>query len=507
MVGVTEPSRSAGPSQPSGRRILQELRWLALGQVASQVTWYGMVIVLATILTPHAFGSVAAALAIVGVATLIMQSGTGGSIIAARGIAWPQLRSAVMLNLLVGVALSGVIALLAHPLTRAVSESADPDVLRALGLSVTIVALSVVPVALLRKALNFKRFAAIIAVASLLTSAVAVAAALLGAGVWALVLRQLVYQVLVAAFAWVAVAQLTRELRRAAPQAAGRFRRKGGLSFLIVSSSSFVALSLDNLVVGASTSTTQLGYYALAFTLGLAPLTQFSWQVGGVLFPAAAATQELAAVGQRTVRVIRIMALLLFPLVAPVIALAPVVLPAVLGSEWRPMVTPFQILFVVGVSHAVYNAIADSLSGSGNIGFRARIESVWAVGTIVTILALVQPYGIRGAAVGHFIAFVPLLCTYIVFGARRIGTSARAISLGVRDVVVAVVVQAVLTVVMLNTLEYAGAGPAPAAVLASTAGLIAGFAVMGRAPSRPLREARVLFKLALSRAAAPGPAA
>jgi O-antigen/teichoic acid export membrane protein len=496
-----------GPSRPSGRRVMQEIRWLALGQLASQVTWHVMVVVLAVILEPRAFGTVAAGLAIVGVATLIMQSGTGGSLIAAPDLAWPQVRASILRTLLAGLALTATIAVLAQPLASLVADGSAADVLRGLGASVTILALSVVPVALLRKALNFKRLAGIVAAASLVTSVVAITAAVLGAGVWALVVRQLLYQTLIAGSAWFAIRRSVADLRRTAAQTAQRVRRHGRWAFLVVSSSSFLALSVDNLVVGASTSTTQLGHYALAFTLGLAPLTQFSWQIGSVLFPAAAATRDLDTVGWRTVRVIRIMGLLLFPLVPPVLTLAPVLVPTVLGPEWRPMVTPFQILFVVGVSHAVYNTIADSLSGTGNIAFRARIESVWAIGTILAIVALVHLYGIRGAAAGHAIALVPLMYTYIVFGARRIGTSARQIAVAVRDVCLAVALQGLATLVVLYLLRGAGTDSAGAAAVASVVGLLAAGMVLGRAPSRPLRDGRALLKLAVSRNPVAGPAA
>lgn len=500
MPDVSETSSSARSPEPTAQRIVGEIRWLALGQAASQLTWLSMVVVLAAILPPRAFGTVAAGLAIVGVATLIMQSGTGGSIIASRMLSWAQVRGAVLLNLVVGVALTGLIAVLAQPLTDLVAQGSDPDVLRALGLSVTIVALSVVPTALVRKALNFKRLAAISVVAALVTSVIAIVAVLLGAGVWALVLRQIVFQLLVACFAWVAARELVGDLRRSESSPAPRLPPQRRLSFLIVSASNFLALSIDNLLVGASTSTAELGFYALAFTLGFAPLTQFSWQLGTVLFPAAAATHDVEMVGRRTVAVIRILGLMLLPLVPPAIVLAPVILPAILGPEWKPMVVPFQILIVVGVSHAVYNTIAESLSGTGNVRFRARVESAWAAATFFAVFALVQLYGIQGAAAAHLLVFIPLAWVYIVKGTRRIGTDRHRLWLGLREVAMAVGVQGVLTFGLSTALHQGGVGAAAAAFGAAAVGFVAAVALLWRAPTRPLREGRAVFAMALSRA-------
>ena len=76
----------------------------------------------------------------------------------------------------------------------------------------------------------------------------------------------------------------------------------------------FVALNADFLVVGNLTRPPSLGLYSLAFTLAFAPVTQVSWQVGRVLFPAAAATSDPATVGRRTLVSLRMLALLLLPL-------------------------------------------------------------------------------------------------------------------------------------------------------------------------------------------------
>ena len=471
---------------------------MAIGRVASQVTWYSMVLVLAALLPPKDFGTVAAGLGIVGVATLLMQSGTGGSIIAARMLGWTDVRRALIRNLAAGVVLTGLIVATGGPIARAISEGGDPDVLRVLGVSVTVTALSVVPLALLRKAMHFKRLAAVNTGAAVLTSVIAIVAAVLGAGVWALVLRQLLLQALVASFAWLAVRDVVGDLRSTSSDGTA-VRRTERLSFLVVSVSSFLALSLDNVAVGAATNATQLGFYALAFALAFAPLTQFSWQLGGVLFPAAAATSSLETVGRRAVQVVRVMGLILFPVVPAAIALAPIVLPALLGPEWRPMVVPFQVLLVVGVSHAVYNTIADSLSGTGNIGFRARCESAWAVATILGVIAGTQAFGIRGAAIAHLIVFVPLGLAYILVGTRRIGTDARRLWEGLRDVVAAVAVESAVIAAVIAALDAAAVNDAVAATIAVLVGLLAALAVLWRAPSRPLTDARAVAERLLSR--------
>ena len=173
-------------------------------------------------------------------------------------------------------------------------------------------------------------------------------------------------------------------------------RQAGWVGFFMLAFTDFVALNSDFLIVGHIDEAASLGLYSLAFTLAFAPLTQVSWQVGRVLFPAAAATVDLATVARRTLVSVRMMGLILLPFVPPAIVLAPVVLPGLLGDEWKAMVAPFQILLVVGVGQAMVGMIGESLSGTGNIGWRARVNAVWAAGMVGALIVLVSADGIRG---------------------------------------------------------------------------------------------------------------
>lgn len=482
---------------PTAATVTRALKWYGAGQLVGEIAWYAMVLVLAALLEPRAFGIVAVGMVIVRVASLLTQSGTGGAIIAARNLSRGDALAALRLNAAVGVVLTVAVALAAEPLTRTFAEGGDASVLRVLAVIVLLASVGAVPEALLKKRLDFKRFSLATGTAALVTALCAIAAALLGAGVWALVVRQVLYQALVATFAWVAALPVLRSLDDIATAGPSARRLTGRLPFLMVAASLLVALTLDNLVVGALTDATQLGLYSLAFTLGFAPLTQLSWRIGQVLFPAAAATDHIAAVGRRTVRAVRLSALLLLPLIPVAVTLAPALVPALFGPEWKGAVIPFQVLILVGILHALVNTIGESLSGTGNIGFRARADTVWAVGTLALVVALTAIDGIRGAAFAHLVAFIPLALTYVVWGARLIGSEARAFWGGMRDIVVAVLAQVAVSGALFAVL---GAGDSlPAAVVAAAGGLTTLALALALAPSRPLGDARALVSLALPR--------
>ena len=129
----------------------------------------------------------------------------------------------------------------------------------------------------------------------------------------------------------------------------------------------FLSLNVDYVVVGHFGDMTQVGLYSLAFAMAFAPVTQFAWQIGKVLFASAARADDPTAIGARAARSARLTALLVWPLVPPAFVLAPHVLPQLLGPEWQPMVLPFQLLLIVGAMHAVLAVVREFLLGAGNV--------------------------------------------------------------------------------------------------------------------------------------------
>jgi O-antigen/teichoic acid export membrane protein len=222
-------------------------------------------------------------------------------------------------------------------------------------------------------------------------------------------------------------------------------------------------------------------------------VTQVSWQVGRVLFPAAAATSDPATVGRRTLVSLRMLALLLLPVAVPIVVLAPSLLPGLFGDEWRPMVAPFQILLVVGVGHALVVMIGESLSGTGHIGWRARVNVVWAAGMVAALVVLVSLDGIRGAAWAHALLFVPFAAVYATAGARLLGASGRAVAAALAPVAWPVAVQALVTVGTLAGLRALGIDEGWSALGGGVVGLLLVGPLLRWGPSSPLAEARTVF--------------
>lgn len=231
-------------------------------------------------------------------------------------------------------------------------------------------------------------------------------------------------------------------------------------------------------------------------SLSFAPLTHLSWWLGGVFLPAAAATRDLDLLAQRTLRAMRVLSLALLPLVVPALVLAPWILPLALGEQWTESVVVFQILFPVGVAHAVLNFVGEALGGSGKVKLHAQLLAVWTVVIVPALLVLVPAHGIRGAAVAHVLVLVPVAAGYLLLGARRLGLPTLGLVRGLAGVAPPILAQLAVTLAGFSLLAATGAPDPLARVAGVLMGVAAAIGVLLVRSSGPLLEARSLLAAA-----------
>jgi O-antigen/teichoic acid export membrane protein len=477
----------------SGRTLARGFSWIWSGSIVGQAAWFGSLLILGALLPPKAFGSVAIGMVIANAAALVQDAGSRGAIVVSRQLRRADIVRALAINVSVGLVVAVAAGIAASAIVRNFDAGADVTVLRVLVLSVAVRAIAIAPMALLQRTLQFKLQASVLASSMLIAALASIGAAALGAGVWALVVRQLAAATLLPLLAWIVAVKPMKAEFAAPPRTRGPLRRKGAVWFFLLAATDFVALSVDAVVVGHSRGAAELGLYTLAFTLAFAPLTNFAWQIGKVIFPAAAQTAEMDVIVRRMLKTTRLTAVAVLPLLPPILVLAPVLLPGVLGQEWKPMVVPFQILVAVGVGHAVLVALGDSLSGVGAIAWRARLHLIWSLAMIIVLIVFVRLDGINGAALAHLIVFVPFALAYVFWGTRRLATNGRAFAGALRSVAIPVAAQAALTVAVLALLERTfSVSPGLAAVAAACAGLVFVIAVFFRFTPALTGECRTL---------------
>ena len=392
-----------------GRRSLTHqtiagLLWTAGGKGAYGVLQLVVLAILARLLTPADFGTVSAALIVIGLSGIVSQLGMGPALVQRSELERRHIDTAfsasVTLDTLLGAAIW-----LGSPFVSRFFRSGDVEpVLRALAWVFPLQGLATVAESLMKRDLRFRSIANLDVISyGAGYGLVGITLALLGHGVWALVAAQIAQNVIKTA---ILLSWQPPRLQRLPEWRAFRDLMHFGGGFTVAKIANQAAAQGDYLVVGRFLGPAPLGYYGRAFNLMSAPASGFGTILDAVLFPAMARVQanatRLAAAYRRGVALI---ALIFLPTSLVLMLLAPEVVALMLGPHWTPVVAPLQVL-AAGMMFRASSQIADSLTRATGSVYRRAWRQILYAGLVVGSAWIGQHWGITAVALGVLFAII-----------------------------------------------------------------------------------------------------
>lgn len=406
-------------------KTLGSLAWMGSGTGVQAVLRAVVLLVLARLLTPEAFGAVAAALVVINFSNIFAQLGFGQAIVQRPTLTTEYVRTAFTLSLALGVAFTVGVWLLSPLLAGLFSEDGLVTVLRVLSISFVLTGPAVAAQGLMQRELEFKRLAIIETVSFFIGFAiVGVVTAALGWGVWALVAAHLSSLVLKGVMLLVAHRHPMRPLLDRA--SAAELARMGG-GFTLGRFFNFLALQGDYFVVGRWMGLAALGAYSRAYELMVAPASLFGKVVDVVLFPVLSKVQDdPGRLASGFLRGLAFVALLTMPLCLVATILAPELVWTLLGTQWLGVVPAFQVLALGIFFRTSYKISEAVLRAKGAVFARAWRQAVYA--TCVVLGAWVgHHWGLGGVAVGVLVAITINFALMTSSAAQLAGASSRSI--------------------------------------------------------------------------------
>ena len=224
---------------------------------------------------------------------------------------------------------------------------------------------------------------------------IALVLALAGAGVWSLAVQSLCMSATRTAITW----QLSswRPRRRFDPAAVKELLRFGRhlIGFNIVG---YCAQYFDKLVIGHQIGSSALGLYSLSDRLMRLPLTNVSEIAGAVMFPALSKLQDsVEPVKRGYLRANRMIALLTFPMMLGLSALAEPAILVIYGDKWRGAVGIVQVLCFAGLAQSVYNTASWIFLSRGRPDILFRLGILSMLVRVAGVLIGMQ-WGLLGVA-------------------------------------------------------------------------------------------------------------
>ncbi len=350
------------------------IRWTTLSMLAVTVTQMIRLVVLGRILGPEAFGLLAMMLVVTGFAELLGQMGLSEAIIQHPDPTHKELSSLYWLNIGLGGLLYVVLLLITPLIATLYATPQLKQLLPWVALAFLISPWGTQFKALLQKRLDFKPLAVIEIVAALVGTVLAIGLAWLGYGVWSLVWGQLA-QSIVVTLSLVLVGWRQQMLpgfyfshRAVKPYLSF------GLHLLGSNALNYFNSRIDQLVVGVLLGSQALGYYSMAFNLVLRPVSRINPVLTQVAFPVLARVRDdKLRLKRGYFRMLDLLTSINAPILIGVAAVAPLLIPVVLGDKWLPIVSLIQILALFSLIRSTGNAGGSLILACG----RADMAFYW----------------------------------------------------------------------------------------------------------------------------------
>ena len=434
---MSEPVGGLDRDAPTPRRVglraalVRGAAWTAAANAGASLLNVVVALALTRLLTPDDFGIQTAVVTVTAYFGSVVDTGLGSAVVQRDDLDQAELSSIFWSGLAASVVLY-VIVLAAAPLVARLFSSATLDVvLPVAALNVIVLGVAVVPAALLRRRLAFGTVARAQAGGALAGAAVAIGIATAGGHYWALIgygLAAVVVQTVLVCRASGWVPSRTLDLSHLV-----KVRGYAGsmMTFLTVN---YWSRNLDDILIGRFFGIAPLGFFSVAQRLVAAPLQLLTGSLAPLLHP------TFAAMGDDVPRqrvayldLVRVTALVTFPVAAALWVLAEPLVLIVAGAAWLPSVAVVRALALLAAIQPV-NALCASVfmaRDAAHVMLRCAV-----VGAVAVVAGMVcgLPYGVAGVAWGYSIAYllvaapVSTLTAFRLLGGRFVELS-RALAL------------------------------------------------------------------------------
>lgn len=371
-------------SDTLAERSSRALRWSWAGAVLRAGLQFVVQIALARLLGPESFGQAAAALLVLGLAALVAEAGLASALVQREDLGPADCAVASGWLLAIALAVAAAVILVSGPLSHALGDAALQPLIVVSALIVPLQAWTALPTAWLQRHFAARRLLQVQLLAYALGyGVVGIAAALLGAGAWSLLLAFAAHAAVFALLAGRASAVPWWPRWRADN---ARPMLRYGLRTLLANLVNWALESVDRLWVSRSAGAASLGAYTVAATLARAPVTLLVSASQPVAFAAASRLQEQ---GERLARgylaVVALALLVAVPLFVWLAWFARPIVGLLYGSVWGAAAAPFAWL-CLGVPFFVMLALTGPvLRGVDAVGSETRAH---AAVLVLLLLAL-----------------------------------------------------------------------------------------------------------------------
>jgi lipopolysaccharide exporter len=371
--------------------------WIFLIRICNQLLSLLKVVVTARVLLPDDFGLFGIALMTIGILDAFSQTGFQTALVQRKKEVGTYLDTAWTFNVLRGLLLFALVAGTAPYVSIFFGKPGATPLIICAGLTLLIQGFQNVGTMYFQKEMRFRRQFVYESAGNVLDFIGAIVLVLIFRNVWALVISTLV-----GSAARLTIGYLMHPFRPRFRFAFDKALELFHFGKWVLGSSVLLYLISqgDNMVVGKLLGATALGYYLFAFRFGSLPVSEITYAISQVAFPAYASLQDdIPRLRQLFSRTLQLTSILSLPLAASILVLAPEITLHILGAKWLPIVQPLRFLVAAGALRSVAAVSGQLFVAMGKPRIDTELQVVRLFVFAISVVPLTLWLGIVGTSI------------------------------------------------------------------------------------------------------------
>ena len=354
--------------------VISNFIWRFAERCGAQLVTFIVSIVLARILAPEDYGTIALVTVFTTILQVFVDSGLGTALIQKKNADDLDFSSVFYFNFVVCLVLYAAMFMAAPVIAKFYGDVTLTPIIRVISLTIVISGVKGIQQAYVSKNMLFKRFFFSTIGGTIFSAFIGIGLAKAGYGVWALVAQQLSNATVDTVILWITV--------RWRPRKNFSWERlKGLLSFgwkLLVSSLLDTCYNnLRNLIIGKMYSPSDLAFYNQGDKFPKLIVTNINTSIDSVLLPTMSSAQDdRERVKNMTRRAIKTSTYVMAPLMMGLAFCTTPIVKLVLTDKWLPCVPFLRIFCITYMFWPVHTANLNAINAMGRSDWFLRLEII-----------------------------------------------------------------------------------------------------------------------------------
>lgn len=365
-------------------KTISGLIWSFFDNSSNQVTQFIIGVILARLLSPKDFGVIGMIMIFIGISQALTEGGLRYALIRKQNCSEEDYNTVFYTSFFIGCFLYALLFFSSPYIAQFYNEPLLKEVIRVLAIYIIIDSLGNVQGAILIKNVNFKLRTKITFIANLISGSFGVFFALIGYGVWSLIIRQLIQASIFIFFLWYWSNWRPKIIFKVS-------HLKELLEFSLPLLATNLLETIYNysyyLIIGKFYSATELGYYTRAASFASLPTTNINGITDRVIYPILSTLQnDEKELKQKSRMIAKHLMLIIFFLSALMIGAAKSIVLILIGTKWLPSVIYFQLLCIAFMLIPMLSLNNNIIKVKGETKIIFKIELIRKISAIPIII-------------------------------------------------------------------------------------------------------------------------